>query len=282
MMLEPDAAAKRVARLVFPARPAGTKPYAPATLVCQHPSLRSGCARHFRRATERLASPVLCEMKTAVVSGTGTRHGLGRGILHAFLQEGWRCVGIDISQHQEEQTDPVLQAHQQQYKFIQADISDEKQVQTAIQEASSFLQRSINCLVNNAGIAQPYLEGNHSQRIQSWQNYIATNLSGAFLMSEACLPFMPHGDASIVHISSVRAHFSEPNSEGYGSAKAGLIGLTRAQAVTPTGTLLGGLEHPRTLRKRCSSSLTAPRLASITGQELTIDGGVTAKLVYPE
>ena len=60
-------------------------------------------------------------------------------------------MGIDISEHQEEQTDPILQAHQQQYKLVQADISIEGEVQKAIQEASTFLQSSINCLVNNAG-----------------------------------------------------------------------------------------------------------------------------------
>ncbi|KAK9821009.1 hypothetical protein WJX74_000516 [Apatococcus lobatus] len=306
MMLEPDAAARGFARLVFPARPAGTNH---TRLQLWFVNIQASDLA-VPDTSERLASPVLCEMKTAVVSGTGTRHGLGRGILHAFLQEGWRCVGIDISQHQEEQTDPVLQAHQQQYKFIQADISDEKQVQTAIQEASSFLQRSINCLVNNAGIAQPYLEGNHSQRIQSWQNYIATNLSGAFLMSEACLPFMPHGDASIVHISSVRAHFSEPNSEGYGSAKAGLIGLTRAQAVslaqharvnailpgwidTSGGSMeltkqdtdwhpVGRIGAPKDIAQAVLFLADSSKAGFITGQELTIDGGVTAKLVYPE
>lgn len=68
-----------------------------------------------------------------------------------LLQEGWKCVGIDISEHQEEQTDPILQAHQQQYKLVQADISVEREVQIAIQEASAFLQTPINCLVNNAG-----------------------------------------------------------------------------------------------------------------------------------
>lgn len=72
-------------------------------------------------------------------------------MISSLLQEGWKCVGIDINEHQEEQTDPVLQAHQQHYKLIQADIGEEKEVQTAIQEASAFLQKSINCLVNNAG-----------------------------------------------------------------------------------------------------------------------------------
>lgn len=230
--------------------------------------------------------------------------------MHAFLQEGWKCVGIDINEHQEEQTDPVLQAHQQHYKLIQADIGEEKEVQTAIQEASAFLQKSINCLVNNAGIAQPYLEGNHSQRFRSWQKYLATNLSGAFLMTEACLPHMPHGDASVVHISSVRAHFSEPNSEGYGSTKAGLIGLTRAQAVslakhvrvntilpgwidTSGGTMeltaqdkdwhpVGRIGAPEDIAQAVLFLADISKAGFITGQELTIDGGVTAKLVYPE
>ncbi|KAK9867558.1 hypothetical protein WJX84_010858 [Apatococcus fuscideae] len=191
-----------------------------------------------------------------------------------------------------------------------ADISDENSVKAAIQEGSAFLNKSINCLVNNAGIAQPFLEGTQLQRIQSWQNFISTNLSGAFMMSEACLPFMPHGDASIVHISSVRAHFAEPNSEGYGSAKAGLIGLTRAQAVslakhvrvntvlpgwidTSGGSMevtdedkewhpVGRIGRPEDIAEAVLFLADSSKAGFITGQELSICGGVTAKLVYPE
>lgn len=68
-------------------------------------------------------------------------------------QEGWSCVGIDVNLHQDEQIDSVLQKHQQMYKLLQADISDENSVKAAIQEASAFLNKSINCLVNNAGAA---------------------------------------------------------------------------------------------------------------------------------
>jgi NAD(P)-dependent dehydrogenase (short-subunit alcohol dehydrogenase family) len=61
-----------------------------------------------------------------------------------------------------------------------------------------------------------------------------TNLTGAFIMSQAVLSVsMPAGDAeknSIVHVSSTRALQSEPGSEAYAASKAGLIGLTHAQA----------------------------------------------------
>eukprot|EP00775_Hariotina_reticulata_P007404 gene7404-7613_t len=92
---------------------------------------------------------------------------------------------------------------------------------------------SVQLLVNNAGIADPYMDMDDVQRLAAaWSRYIAVNLSAPYLLSEALLPLMTPGDSSIVHISSTRALQSEPHSEGYAAAKSGLLGLTHAQAAT--------------------------------------------------
>ena len=52
------------------------------------------------------------------------------------------------------------------------------QVDVAIQEAADFCGGSISCLINNAGIADPNLNGDKAQRLASWDKFIATNLSG--------------------------------------------------------------------------------------------------------
>ena len=52
------------------------------------------------------------------------------------------------------------------------------QVDRATQEAVDFFGGSISCLINNAGIADPNLNGNKAQRLASWDKFIATNLSG--------------------------------------------------------------------------------------------------------
>lgn len=51
----------------------------------------------------------------------------------------------------------------------------------------------------NIGIAQPYLEGNHSQRFQSWQKYLATNLSGEMAWHQNELDINAFSIAEAVH-----------------------------------------------------------------------------------
>ncbi len=153
------------------------------TVRAVNPQLRSyirssGLAKQARTSRAKICCRAGAGMKTAIVSGTATRYGLGRGIMHALLQvcwlplaylldflcsedsiavsqAGWSCVGVDVNDHEAEAADPVLQNHQQKYKLLQADISDDEAVQAAMTEASAFLNNSINCLVNNAGSRSP-------------------------------------------------------------------------------------------------------------------------------
>lgn len=83
--------------------------------------------------------------------------------------------------------------------------------------------------------------------IQEWQAYIEVNLTAPFAVSQACLPYMKAAtrrDAEnkamdglgagpcIIHIGSFRAQQSDPNQEGYASAKAGLLGLMHSMAIS--------------------------------------------------
>ena len=71
---------------------------------------------------------------------------------------------------------------------------------------------------------------------------IETNLTAPFAVSQASIPYMQppeaehHNDSEagpcIVHIGSFRAHTSDPNQEGYASAKAGLLGLMHSMAIS--------------------------------------------------
>lgn len=62
-----------------------------------------------------------------------------------------------------------------------------------------------------------------------------TNLVGAFNVTAHALKHMPAGRSSVVYISSTRALQSEPHSEGYAASKAGMLGLTHAQAISLAG-----------------------------------------------
>lgn len=130
----------------------------------------------------------------------------------------------------------------------------------------------------------------------------------AFVTLSQIAPHMMNGSGSVVNLSSTRAYQSEPNCEAYDSSKAGLIGLTHAQAISlgPRGirvncVLPGWVESSaeyeltegelkffpigragvsRDIAELCLFLLDGRKSGFITGQEFVIDGGVGKKMIY--
>ena len=157
------------------------------------------------------------------------------------MQAGYKVVGLDLSS----QEDPALQ--HVNYHFRTTDITDVDQTRQVAAHVNSEAN-GLQVLINNAGIADPYLPEDPNEKIAHWSKVIQTNLTGkqtlevmrvlwtdtkttchhvitahqrwhlkcaagAFLLSEALLPHMVPGQSSIIHMSSIRATQSEPNSE---------------------------------------------------------------------
>jgi NAD(P)-dependent dehydrogenase (short-subunit alcohol dehydrogenase family) len=113
---------------------------------------------------------------------------------------------------------------------------------------------------------------------------------------------------SIINISSTRAVMCEPHGEGYNSSKGGLEALTRSLAMSNAGRLrvntvrlgwvdtglfavtekdhefhpAGRVGKPNDVAEACLFLADAAKSGFMTGQALTIDGGVTVKMIYPE
>lgn len=68
-----------------------------------------------------------------------------------------------------------------------------------------------------------------SDPLKEFADTISVNLIGSYALSQAAVPHMPAGNSSIIHMSSTRAHQSEPDTAGYSASKAGLYGLTHSQ-----------------------------------------------------
>ena len=87
----------------------------------------------------------------------------------------------------------------------------------------------IDILVNNAGIIKDNLIGN--MPFADWTNVLSTNLTSAFLHTQAALPTMiaaRHG--SIINISSIAGLHGNSGQANYAASKAGLLGLTKSVA----------------------------------------------------
>lgn len=236
--------------------------------------------------------------------GVAKKSGIGRDLVHAFLRNGYCVGGID---NMELEGEDLIE--QSSFTFVKANITSESDVNTALEIIfRSFGHDRVTALINNAAISSPYLTATTSaERIIQWKNYININLTGAFIVTQLVLPhFLP--GSSVLHISSTRAHQSEPNCEGYAASKAGLLGLTHSQAISfaaqnirvncilpgwidtntyPTSEsdrqwhCVGRLGTPRDISELCIFLCDNDRAGFITGQEFVIDGGVTKKMVYP-
>ncbi|EFN55527.1 hypothetical protein CHLNCDRAFT_133961 [Chlorella variabilis] len=227
--------------------------------------------------------------RTAVVTGTARPTGIGRACARAFLRAGYRVLGVDKLKLQDTDPDEALGPH---YAHVVIDVAAPAEVgfvPTACRQ--QFGSADVHALINKR------------QRRRC-------STGGAFLMSQAVLPHMPAGDAAIIHISSTRAHQSEPHSEAYAAAKAGMLGLTHAQAVslahrvrvnavlpgwidtsgepasiTPADHAwhpAGRVGWPEDVAELCLFLADSSRAGFITGQEFVVDGGLSKKMVYPE
>ncbi|KAJ4138568.1 hypothetical protein NW768_002412 [Fusarium equiseti] len=189
--------------------------------------------------------------KTAVVSG-GAR-GIGRTLARYFLEKDYRVFILDID---EQELTHTTRTHLKSYydsKLVDSalcDLRNTDEIHEKIQQAAKFLGGRIDVVINNGGIAAPHWKDGKTmldrETLDQWRAYIDTNLTAPFAVSQACLPFMKnekdtgpvthdsHSTAGpcIINVGSFRAKQSDPNQEGYASAKSGLLGLTHSMAVS--------------------------------------------------
>jgi NAD(P)-dependent dehydrogenase (short-subunit alcohol dehydrogenase family) len=159
--------------------------------------------------------------------------------------------------------------------------------------------------VNNAGVAGPVSGPIEDLALDEWNRWIGTNLTGAFLMTRAAVPALRRGGGSIVNIASTRAFMSEPETEAYAASKGGLVAFThalaislgpevRANAIAPGWIAAGDAElseidhrqHPAGRVGRAGDIADAVLWLAgagfVTGETVTIDGGMTRKMIYAD
>ncbi|MHB1930382.1 MAG: SDR family NAD(P)-dependent oxidoreductase [Acidimicrobiales bacterium] len=162
--------------------------------------------------------------KTAVVVGGSS--GIGYAVATALVAEGAYVVACARSSEKL----AALQANCPPGALDVAvvDVRDHEALGAVI-EATSERRGALDVLVYSAGVA--FTESVLDISRQTWDETIATNLTGAFFASQAAAREMVRrGGGSIVHISSIDAFVAESPFAHYNASKAGLCQLTRSMA----------------------------------------------------
>jgi NAD(P)-dependent dehydrogenase (short-subunit alcohol dehydrogenase family) len=236
--------------------------------------------------------------RVALVTG-GTR-GIGSAISARLRVSGVTVVAVYRSDHA---AAADLQARTG-VKTVTADIADPAACAALVGQVIEDNGR-LDLLVNNAGLLVEHPSGETSD--QDWDRAVAVNLSAAFHLCRAAIPWMRRqAFGRIVNISSVTAVMGSPNEAAYGAAKAGLHGLTRSLAretaragITVNCVVPGVFETDMTasMPERTQSAilrmipvgrrgdpdelaravafLLDDRAGYITGSVLTVDGGLS-------
>ena len=168
-------------------------------------------------------------MAGRVVIVTGGGRGIGRVYCEHFARAGMHVVAADIYAEEAEQVAQGIRDKGGKALAVPVDISQENAVQ-AMAEAAARELGGIDCLVNNASLMSALPRRPWDQiPLEEWDRVMAVDLRGLFLCCRAVAPYMKkRGKGKIVNVSSGRVLEGTPNRLHYTTAKAGVIGFTRA------------------------------------------------------
>lgn len=226
-------------------------------------------------------------MKKAIVTGGAGL--IGSGVCKALAARGWEVASFDLKACMTTDTRQIL-----------CDIGDEASVAKGYEELG---WSDLDLLVNNGGVADPVNGPLAELSLEAWRETVDSHLTGAFLMTRSAIPLLKEG-GSIINMASTRAFMSEPDTEAYAASKGAIVALTHALAISlgpkrrvnaiAPGWVSGDddlrpvdhEQHPvgrvGRVEDIAQAVLYLADAGFVTGQVLTVDGGMTRKMIYAE
>ena len=166
--------------------------------------------------------------KVCLITGGG--RGLGKAIAVAYAEEGARAVAISYTSRPDyaEETAGLIEAAGSRAHVTKVEVTDRASIKAWVDEIIGIEGR-IDVLVNNAGINRQGPIDTVTE--QDWDDIMAVNLKGPFLVSQEVLPHMvSQNGGRIINIASVSGLYGGPTTAHYAASKAGLISLTQVLA----------------------------------------------------
>ncbi|WP_173916659.1 SDR family oxidoreductase [Halobacillus sp. Marseille-Q1614] len=236
---------------------------------------------------------------------TGASRGIGRHLAKTYASQGAEVILTDVDAEHGRQLLGELHNEGAEAFFYECDVSSHEAIVQLFSQIKDTHQVTI--LINNAGISKftPLDE----LTVEAWDEVINTNLRSVFLFSKAIAEIWRENKTPgrIVNIASTRAFMSEPDSEAYAASKGGIISLThalaaslsqydvRVNAISPGWIAAKNYESlrpkdheqhlsnrvgfPEDVAKACFY-LTDKENGFVTGENITVDGGMTRKMIY--
>lgn len=241
--------------------------------------------------------------KVALVTG-GSR-GIGKAIVWELAKKGAKVAFVyNASAGPSEQLVKDLELDQHEAMCMQCDVKDKGAADAVVKQVIDKWER-IDILVNNAGIVKDGLLA--TMDAEQWGDVINTNLNSVYNFCQAVTrPMMSQRYGRMINLSSVSAHYGNQGQANYAASKGGVEGFTRCIAtelarrgITCNAVAPGFIETDMTEAVRNAAGDTIKKsipcrrmgkpediahavafLASdeasyITGQVLTVDGGLT-------
>jgi 3-oxoacyl-[acyl-carrier protein] reductase len=168
-------------------------------------------------------------LKDRVALVTGASQGIGRATALALAKAGARVAAAARNAEKLAGVVSEITAAGGDALAVTMDVADAEQVKSGFRQALEKFGK-LDILVNNAAVTRDGLAVR--MKAEDWDAVLRTNLTGAHLCAQQAMSVMMrarHG--RIINVTSVVAETGNAGQVNYVSAKAGLIGLTRALAV---------------------------------------------------
>lgn len=175
-----------------------------------------------------MSYPHYKDLEGTTVFITGGGSGIGASFVDAFVNQGANVAFVSLTAEPAEALcDRVEKKYGVRPLYIQCDIRDVDALQSAVERARAEFG-AIRVLINNA--ARDARHDLESYSADEWDDSMNTNLRPHFFAAQACLSDMKERGGSIINLGSNSAILGLAGYASYVTAKAGIVGLTKALA----------------------------------------------------